>query len=109
MPVAVHWAYNDKWHIGIGGSYSRLLNSKEDFVGDQPVYFDPQLYFFRKEDIGAFINVGYQFGKNLFINLRIQRSVSSIRDYENIPAGFGYGSPGQYNNFFSLRIGYLIK
>lgn len=109
VPVAIHWAYNSKFHFGLGGSYSRLINSKEDFVGDQPVYFDPSLYSFRKEDINAFINAGYQFGKNLFFSLRIQRSVTSIRDWDKIPAGFGYGAKGQVNNFFNLRVSYLIK
>jgi hypothetical protein len=109
LPLALHWAYNSKFHIGAGGSYSRLLNSKEDIISDYPVYFDPNLYAFRKEDVSAFLNAGYQFGKNLFLSLRYQRSVKSVRDWEKIPLGLGYGAQGQYNNVVTFRVSYLIK
>lgn len=107
VPLSFHYILSDKWHIGLGASYAQLISSKEEIFTDQPVYIDPAKHQFRKKDMNYILGATWQIGDGLFLDGKYQYSISSIRDSDKIPVGFGYGA--QYNNHFTLRLMYLIK
>ncbi len=93
-------------HFGIGASYSRLLNVKEEVQTDQPVYIDPSLHPFRKEDWCGLVSAKYQFWRGGFIGARYARSLKPIRTWNYVP--YYYGSGHQYNMYFTFTLSYLI-
>lgn len=109
LPVLFHYFGHPKLHVGAGVSYARLLSSKEELLTDQPVYIDPKLYVFNKEDLNGVLQASWQLGKNLFIDGRYQFSLKPVRDWDKIHVKAGYGSRGQYNNLFSFRLLFLVK
>jgi hypothetical protein len=107
IPVVFHFLLNDKWNIGLGGAYAQLLKSKEDVLTDQPVYIDPAKHPFRKEEYSIVLSAGMQLYNGWFLSLRYQNSLTTIRDLDKIPIGFGGGK--QTNSVFTLRLMYLLK
>lgn len=108
IPLVFNYVFNEKWHGGVGGSYSMLLGSKEEAVSAvQPVYIRNEDHPFKSNDINFILNVGYELGNGVFVNARYQRSVTTIRDPFYVPVGFGGGN--QFNELFSFRIMYLIN
>lgn len=107
-PVVLHYVMTSQLSVGLGASYSRLLNSKEDVYTDQPISLKPEINVFRKEDYNFLLDAGFQIGDGLFFNGRYQFSLKTIRDWDKIPVGYGYGNL-QFNNVFSFRLLYLIK
>ncbi|RYD59101.1 MAG: PorT family protein [Sphingobacteriales bacterium] len=109
VPVMLHYFQHPKLHVGVGAAYARLLSSSEELLTDQPVYINPDLYVFNKDEFSGLLQVAYQLGKNLFIDGRYQYSLKPVRDWDKIHVRVGYGAPGQYNGVFSFRLMYLIK
>ncbi|MEZ5015630.1 MAG: outer membrane beta-barrel protein [Flavipsychrobacter sp.] len=107
IPLIINYFYNDKWHGGLGVSYSQLINSKEDAYAAQPVYLKEDPSSFKSSDMNLLLNLGYQFGRSLYLNARYGYSLSTIRDPQRVPVGFGNGS-NQFNSLFSLRLMYLF-
>ena len=89
-----------------GVSYSRLINSKEWIVSDQPYNIDNSLYRFRRDDWAYIGGATLQFKKQWAVGLRYQQSFRPIREPYYIPLGLGGGN--QYNSYFTLRLTYLI-
>jgi hypothetical protein len=108
VPVVFHYLFTSQLSVGLGGSYAQLIKSKEEAVTDQPVSLRPDINVFRKEDYNFIFDGGFQIGDGLFFNARYQFSLATIRDWDRIPVGFGYGG-AQYNNSFSFRLMYLLK
>ena len=108
IPLIIHCKIPARFnmHGGIGVSYARLLNSNEEIYTDQPIVIDQSEAKFNEEDINFVINYGLQVANRWFVNLRYQRSVSTIRDAENIPVW--QASIRQYNDLFSIRLLFLI-
>ena len=108
IPVIIHCKVPAKWnmHLGAGGSYARLLKSKEEIYTDQPVIIDQDKASFNTEDFNFVINWGLQIADRWFLNARYQRSIRTIRDPNNVPVWQGLSN--QYNDLFSLRLLYLI-
>ncbi len=108
IPVIFHCKIPAKWnmHLGAGASYARLLKSKEEIYTDQPVIINPDETRFNDEDINFVINYGVQIANRWFLNARYQRSVKTIRAFQNIPVW--QGESKQFNDLFSLRLLYLI-
>jgi hypothetical protein len=107
--AVVHYLINDKWSIGIGGSYGRLVKSKEEMIDvDQAIYINPDLHPFRKEDFCLMLAGSWQIGSGLFLTGRFQYSQQTMRDLDKVPVQTPSGR-GQYNNVISLRLMYLIK
>jgi hypothetical protein len=100
---------DSKVHFKLGASYARLINASEVAVANYPVNLDPALYPFRKQDIGYVGEINYMFYQNWFLSFRYSYSITSIRDAQYIPAGYGQGAAGQFNNSFSLRLMRLVK
>lgn len=108
IPAVFHWLYTDKVQFGLGGSYGRLLSSSEELVTDRLINIDPQVHAFKKDDISIICQVAYRISRNLFIDGRFQSSVKTIREWDKIPVGAGYGNRGQYNRVFSFRLVYFF-
>ncbi len=107
IPFVINYMANDKWHGGIGASYAQLTGAKEDAYAAQPVYLKDNPSSFNTSDINFILNLGYQFGRSIYLNARYNYSLTTIRAPENVPVGFGAGN-NQYNSLFSLRVMYLI-
>lgn len=106
VPLVLHYALTTKWHLGAGGAYGRLINSKEDAYAAVPIYLKEEDHPFKKEDLSFILHLGFQFGNGIFITGRYQRSIATVRDPLYVPIGFGGGN--QYNSIFSFRLMYLI-
>jgi Outer membrane protein beta-barrel domain len=91
-----------------GVSYARLIRSKEWIEADQPVVIDPDKNSFNTSEVGYVFGIGRKVYKQLHANIRFQYSMTSIRKWERIPVGYGYGTEGQFNNLFSLRLIYML-
>jgi hypothetical protein len=107
VPLTLH-VISHQFDFEAGASYARLINSSESIESDQPVYIDPIANRFNTSDIDFIVGLSRQIYKHWYANARFQYSLTSIRPPERIPIGFGWGSEGQYNNLFSLRIMYLF-
>jgi hypothetical protein len=84
----------------------------EDDGGELP---DEYLVDFHKFDLGTLLGVGIQISKKISLNFRYSYSILSIRDLESAGAYyswfgklFGY-STGDYNNYLSFGVNYLIR
>lgn len=106
MPLIVSIATTPVLRFDGGVSYSRLINSKEWIVSDQPYNIDNSLYRFRRDDWAFIGGATLQFKKQWAVGLRYQQSIKPIRDPYYIPLGLGSG--GQYNSYFTLRLTYLF-
>jgi hypothetical protein len=112
VPVMIYVAphcLSSRFHFRAGVSYGQLINYSETALTYTAVNLDPKLYPFHQYDIDYLADLDYMFYKGWFLNFRYSYSLTSIRDAQDIPPGYGYGAKGQYNNFFTLRLMYLIK
>lgn len=106
VPLLIHYTFTPRLHVGVGGSYGRLIGSSEEVYTDQPVTINPDETTFNTEDFNYVLGAGWQIGKGWFLMARYQRSARSIRVPQNIP--LFQNSFSQYNDLFSLRLMYLI-
>jgi hypothetical protein len=106
-PITLHVVISGV-DVEAGASYGRLVNSKEWILSEQPVVIDPDKNSFSTTDIESVFGIGMKVYKKLHANIRFQYSLTSIRSPERIPAGYGYGNEGQFNNLFSFRLMYLF-
>lgn len=91
--------------IGAGLLYGRLISSKEEAFTNGPVNLRPDVNFFRKDDIGGWLEPTWEWSQGWLIGLRYSYSLRSIREAQRIPQYYGGGFfPGQWNNVFTLRI-----
>lgn len=110
IPVIAHLFIHGRVHYGIGLSYARLINYKEEAYAIAPVNIYPDVNYFKKDDLGCIGEVNYELFKQLFVNIRFNYSLRTIRDPFRIPEGYGNGkSNAQLNNVWSIRFMYLIK
>ncbi len=107
VPVTFH-AISHGCDFEAGLSYARLIHSSESVEADVPVVIDPVLNRFNTQDLDYIFGLGRKIYKKWYANARFQYSITSIRSADRIPAGYGYGNNGQYNNMFNLRLMYLF-
>ncbi len=102
IPVMINYFDSRKSHFGGGFSYSQLASSNEYMNAN---YAIPKLsdYPFKKRDINLLLSGSLHMYKGLFLNLRFQYSILSIRD--NVP---GITRGAQFNNLWTLRFMYLF-
>lgn len=109
VPVMLQYVVNARWRIGLGGAYAQLIKSNEEIITAQYYYKNVPGTDFHKRDYNLLLGGGVQFGSGIFLEGRYQFSLSSIRDVNNIPPYMFAGGAGQFNNFFTLKLMYLIK
>jgi len=107
VPVTFHYKEHG-YDFEAGVSYARLVSSKEWVLADQPVVIDPILNAFNTTDLDYIVGVGRKIYKKLYGSVRYQYSITSIRPFDRIPLGYGYGNDGQYNNLFNVRLMYIF-
>jgi hypothetical protein len=89
-----------------GFSYGQLIKSDEWAEADVPVYINPALSYFNKNDISYMLGGSLKLNRHWGINARFQYSLKSIRPWERVYPRYGDGRVGQYNEVVSLRIMY---
>jgi hypothetical protein len=107
VPVMINYFDRDKAHIGVGLSYSQLINSREFVVTDRP--FTPGVdlnedYPFKKFDLNWLIGGSIHLWKGIFLDVRFQYSLIPIRT--KIDPYLGRAD--QYSNMYVLRLMYLF-
>ena len=107
VPVTLHYKEHGL-DFEAGLAYSRLINSKEYILSDQPVSIDPVKNAFGTMDIEYVVGLTAKVYKKFYANARYEYSVISIRPNDRIPVNYGYGNNGQYNNVFNVRMIYLF-
>lgn len=105
IPIMINYFDDHKNHFGAGFSYSRLGTSNEYITTNPPqtTPLDQTKYPFRKSDYQILLGGSAHLYKGLFLNLRFQYSLLSIRD--NIP---NITKGAQYNNMWTIRFMYLF-
>ncbi len=104
VPILLSYFDNHKNHFGAGASYSRLGTSKEYITTVPTNNIDLNQYPFKKSDYNLLINGSLHCWKGLFLNMRFQYSLVSIRD--KTPQNYSRGQ--QFNNVVSIRFMYLF-
>jgi hypothetical protein len=109
VPLMVRYTYNKLVEIESGISYAYLINSAESAqLNGQPVFIDPDLNRFNSTDIEYIVGFNVKAVKQFAVDCRFAYSITNIRPIERVPAGFSYGTKGQFNNIFVLRVVYLL-
>ncbi len=106
IPIIFNYIINQKYQVGIGASYNALVRSKEIY---QTPYgtteFEPELFKFNSQNVDLMLNLTGVFN-GWIAGIRIQYSVTPIRNAYYVPEGLGGGN--QFNNIVALRLGYLF-
>ena len=102
-----HSTYFDKRksHFGAGFSYSQLINAEEKVTTLEPFNDDLSKYPFKKFDINFLVGGNLHLYKGLFLNVRFQYSMLSVR--KNYYPEFGRAD--QFNNVWVVRLMYLFQ
>lgn len=107
IPVMIH-LFQKKWyHFSVGASYSLLLKSSEDLVSYQPTNLYTDLATFNQREFDLLIGGGLHVNKNLYLNIRYQKSVTPIRTALHVPPAVGAGN--QYSDLFAFQLVYMIR
>lgn len=108
IPIQFNYFDKRKSHFGAGFSFSQLISSNESISTNPPrADWSDTLnkYPFKKSDVNFIIGGNLHLVKGLFLNLRFQYSLLSIRkDY--YPE---FGRAAQYNNLWTFRLMYLFN
>ncbi|MBS1739718.1 MAG: PorT family protein [Bacteroidetes bacterium] len=105
IPIQLCYFDKRRSHFGGGFSYSQLISAKETTVTNPNYPYNFEQYPFKKSDLNIVLGGNLHLVKGLFLNLRFQYSLISIRN--NIPPGFGDRGQ-QFNNMWTARLMYLF-
>lgn len=108
IPLAFQYYFKPEWHIGLGGSFNRLIGTNESWrslFGWRDL--DPEVYKFENNVWEGFVSSSYRITDGILVEARYQRSITSLRKGINTHQDFQSGN-GQFNNFFSLRLAYYL-
>lgn len=105
IPIMINYFDKRKSHFGGGFSYSQLISAKETATTNPAYTYNFDNYPFKKSDVNLIIAGNLHLIKGLFLNMRFQYSLFSIRN--NIPPGFGDRGQ-QFNNMWTVRLMYLF-
>lgn len=105
IPIQLNYFDKRRSHFGGGLSYSQLITAKETATTTPTYGEDFDKYPFRKSDLNFVLGGNLHVWEGLFLNLRFQYSLLSIRN--DIPPGFGDRGQ-QFNNTWTVRLMYLF-
>jgi hypothetical protein len=108
IPLLLHLV-DRRLDFEAGGSWARIISTKEYAIADYPVIIDPVLNRFNTQDIEWIVGGSVKLNKHWYANARYQYSFIAIRPEDRVPVGFNYGSKGQFNNLCVLRLEYYIN
>jgi hypothetical protein len=106
IPVMINFYDKLKSHVGVGVSYSRLVNSSETIKTNPPDAADLNKYQFAKDNFDFLVGAQLHLVKGLYLNVRFQYSLVPIRSVS--PPNFAREQQ-QYNNSWTVRLMYLLK
>lgn len=104
VPLMLNYFDKRKSHFGGGFSYSRLGTAKENIETSPKQNVNLLDYPFKKSDYNFLLSGNLHCWKGLFLNVRFQYSLISIRN--STPQYFGRGQ--QFNNMWTIRLMYLF-
>jgi hypothetical protein len=106
IPVLINYFVDSKRsHFGGGFSYSQLASSKEDLqMTPSSGIFDQTKYPFKKADLNIVLGGDLHLYHGLFLNIRFQYSLISIRNHAPTDAA----DVTQFNNLWVTRLMYLF-
>ncbi len=104
VPIMLNYFDKRKSHFGSGFSYARLGTSKEHITTVPTNTVNLNDYPFKKNDYNFVLSGNLHCWKGLFLNMRFQYSLVSIRN--NTPQNYSRGQ--QFNNTYCLRLMYLF-
>ncbi|MES2702238.1 MAG: porin family protein [Bacteroidota bacterium] len=104
VPVMINYFDRRKSHFGAGLSYSQLATSTETFRTSPVQNYDLNKFPFKKMDLNFILGGDLHLYHGLFLNLRFQYSLISIRD--TLPASNRKAS--QFSNMWVMRLMYLF-
>ena len=110
IPLMINYFDKRKSHFGVGVSYGRLVNSKENINADSMgtalnLDFNNK-YPFKKDAFDFLAGVELHLWKGFFLNIRFQYSIVPIRSELPPPE---YARAAQYSNLWAVRLMYLLK
>jgi len=110
VPLLAHFTDHEKYTVGAGFSYGRLVSSKEvEHDGAVPPYTDTVA--FNKNDYNVLVDLQVRVWKRLKFNVRYSYSMVPIRERVFIDP-YGISPPNerkQYNNALTFRLVYVIN
>ncbi len=104
VPIMINYFDRRGSHFGGGFSYGRLGTAQEHITTQPASTIDLTQYPFKKSDYNILLSGSLHCWKGLFLNVRFQYSVLSIRD--NTPQNYSRGQ--QFNNIYAVRLMYLF-
>jgi hypothetical protein len=104
VPILLSYFDNHKNHFGVGAAYSRLGTAKEYIKTVPADPIDLNQFPFKKSDYSFLINGSLHCWKGLFLNMRFEYSLLSVRNHT--PQNYSRGQ--QFNNVMTLRLMYLF-
>jgi hypothetical protein len=109
IPLLAHFTDKNRYTVGAGFSYGRLVSSKEvEHGGVIPPYSDTVA--FSKNDYCVLVDLQIRVWKQLKFNIRYSYSMVPIRERTFYNINYTeYHDRKQYNNMFTFRLVYVIN
>ncbi len=111
IPLMVHYTDKERYTVGIGFSYGRLVNFSEiEHGGNVPPYSDT--VSFSKNDYNFLADLQIRVWKQLKFNIRFSYSMASIRERTYHDVIYHLKDPWtrkQYNNMLTFRLVYVFN
>ncbi|MDX9907378.1 MAG: outer membrane beta-barrel protein [Bacteroidales bacterium] len=111
VPLTAHYTDKEKYTVGMGFSYGRLVNSKEiEHGGNIAPYSDTVK--FRYNDWNVIFDLQFRIWKQLKGNIRFNYSIFPIRERVYKDVIYGIRDPyerKQYNHLFTVRLIYFFN
>jgi hypothetical protein len=111
VPLMVHYTDRDRYTVGIGFSYGRLVNFSEvEHGGNIPPYSDT--VGFKKNDYCFLADLQFRVWKQLKFNIRFSYSMVPIRERTYYDVIYHLKEPWirkQYNNMLTFRLVYVFN
>lgn len=104
IPVMINFFDQHRSHLGIGLSYSTLINASEKVTTLPGYTYDLTKYAFKKSDLQLVAGAQMHVWKGFFMGLRFQYSLVPIRT--DLPPLISRAK--QYNNLWTVRFMYLF-
>jgi hypothetical protein len=111
VPLMVHYTDRDRYTVGIGFSYGRLVNYSEiEHGGNVPPYSDTVA--FKKNDYCVVADLQIRVWRQLKFNIRFSYSMAPIRERTYYDVIYHLKEPWtrkQYNNMLTFRLVYVFN
>lgn len=106
-PVTIQYDFG-AFSLETGVSYAVLLKTNEWILAQQQPVISEVGNRFNSTDLDFIAGASRKLYKHWYLNVRFQYSLVPMRPYERIPAGYGWGTSGQFNNLFCVRLLYAL-